>query len=349
MPLMHGKSKKAFSKNVEIEMKHGKPQDQALAIAYSVKRKAKKMASGGPVSAKSEQRPMPDQRANDSKMAAQNSGNKVPSQDQWTDRPDIKQSQRPERPGKLPIKHPKIMKGGTFTTKLRDQEDDLQSVDGVNDGPQHQPPEEYNESEASKSGPDVSALHMKKMAKGGMINDFEPMSKAEDDMEQHPAGLESDNDMMRRDQDEYMSGHNEMLAAGGSVESGSPDMNMADGGMIDNEEELEHAASIAAAIMSKRRKMARGGAILSEDSMESDDSDQADLSRNAEEDANMEDKASFDALRKENYSESHGLAQLDSPSDSNEHSPEHDEEDINDSDIVSAIRRKMKMRSAIVK
>lgn len=49
MPLIQSKSKKSFSKNVEAEMKSGKPQDQSLAIAYSVKRKnsRKKMAEGG--------------------------------------------------------------------------------------------------------------------------------------------------------------------------------------------------------------------------------------------------------------------------------------------------------------
>lgn len=48
MPLIHGKSKKAFSENVRTEMEHGKPQKQALAIAYSVMRRSgHKMASGG--------------------------------------------------------------------------------------------------------------------------------------------------------------------------------------------------------------------------------------------------------------------------------------------------------------
>ena len=45
--LHQGKSKKAFSKNVETEMHAGKPQKQALAIAYAVKRKAQKKAYGG--------------------------------------------------------------------------------------------------------------------------------------------------------------------------------------------------------------------------------------------------------------------------------------------------------------
>ena len=51
MPLMQGKSKKAFGENVKREMDAGKPQPQALAIAYNVKRKnAQKKAYGGKVS-----------------------------------------------------------------------------------------------------------------------------------------------------------------------------------------------------------------------------------------------------------------------------------------------------------
>ena len=35
MPLKKGKSKKAFSDNIRTEMAAGKPQNQAIAIAYS--------------------------------------------------------------------------------------------------------------------------------------------------------------------------------------------------------------------------------------------------------------------------------------------------------------------------
>lgn len=42
MPLKKSSSKKAFSSNVKAEMNAGKPQKQAVAIAYSVKRKSKK-------------------------------------------------------------------------------------------------------------------------------------------------------------------------------------------------------------------------------------------------------------------------------------------------------------------
>ena len=47
MPLIHGKSKAAFSHNVSAEMHAGKPQKQAVAIAYSEKRR--NMAEGGEI------------------------------------------------------------------------------------------------------------------------------------------------------------------------------------------------------------------------------------------------------------------------------------------------------------
>lgn len=49
MPLIKGKSKESFGKNVSTEMHAGKPMKQSLAIAYAMKRKAKKMAMGGEV------------------------------------------------------------------------------------------------------------------------------------------------------------------------------------------------------------------------------------------------------------------------------------------------------------
>jgi hypothetical protein len=41
MPLKSGKSAKTFSANVKAEVKAGKPVKQAVAIAYSQKRKSK--------------------------------------------------------------------------------------------------------------------------------------------------------------------------------------------------------------------------------------------------------------------------------------------------------------------
>jgi hypothetical protein len=48
MPLIKSKSDKAFKSNIRAEVKAGKPVKQAVAIAYSVKRAAKK-AKGGEI------------------------------------------------------------------------------------------------------------------------------------------------------------------------------------------------------------------------------------------------------------------------------------------------------------
>lgn len=42
MPLVKGSSRKAMSKNIKTEMHAGRPQKQAVAIAYSMAREAAK-------------------------------------------------------------------------------------------------------------------------------------------------------------------------------------------------------------------------------------------------------------------------------------------------------------------
>ena len=44
MPLIKGKSEKTQKKNIETEIKAGKPVKQAVAISYAVKREAEKKA-----------------------------------------------------------------------------------------------------------------------------------------------------------------------------------------------------------------------------------------------------------------------------------------------------------------
>lgn len=55
MPLSSGKSEKAFKHNIKTEYEAGKPLKQSLAIAYSMKKKSKKMTEGGMAAMKGEQ------------------------------------------------------------------------------------------------------------------------------------------------------------------------------------------------------------------------------------------------------------------------------------------------------
>lgn len=358
MPLMKSKSKKAFEHNIEAEMHAGKPQDQALAIAYSVKKRAKKAsggtvesgsptmnyAEGGDISASNEKRPMPENRYNDSSEASRNSGNKPASQDSWTDRPTERQAVANNSRRTMPIKHPKMVPSSVINARLRDQEDDLQSS-AAPGSPDQQPARSMDEEDANKHGsdPDMAKPHTtaKAYAEGGSINGEVSFHDAEEDRDPNMSPIRES--YMSPPEDEFMAGH---FAEGGGIE-----LEMMD--QPEEEEHIDHDASVASAIMAKRRKFARGGEIMEEadpirshGSMDTHESaDQADLSRNADEDANEEDQASWMALRKENYSESAGLDALDSPMDSAQKG--HAEEDDHDRSIVGAIRRKMKSKSPI--
>lgn len=243
---------------------------QSLAMAYEMKRKAKrKMAKGGMIdeSAASEKRPMPEEKDQDAHEVARNMAKKALVDSKATDRPEMKQARHGLKT--TPIKHPKMVHSDVLSARLRDEEDDLE-MSAKPASPMEQPSKELDEKEQDKSGPSVPALQMKKMAHGGDV--------AED------------------------------------------------------EEDLEHESDIAAAVMAKRRRMAKGGEV--------------DLSENAMEEPNGLDDLNEDAL-KENYDEQ--LMDVTQPEDSNEMSPHHELENIHDEDIISAIRSRMKKRSPITR
>lgn len=202
---MQGRSKKAFSKNVETEMEHGKPMKQSLAIAYDVKRKNSKrkkmakggmemnetsvrpdkgygkiimindhdddkhqMAEGGEISASNERRPMPDNTYDDAKMASENRNKKALKDSQWTDRPTERQAIMNNGRKVMPIARPKMVPSNVFSTRLYDEEARLQSA--ASPGPYgEQPPREDDEMGSDRQGPSVPALKMKKMADGGQV------------------------------------------------------------------------------------------------------------------------------------------------------------------------------------
>jgi hypothetical protein len=129
------------------------------------------------------------------------------------------------------------------------------------------------------------------------------------------------------------------------------DQNMAEGGRaggdMDSWDDDGHEDSIAAAIMARRDRLHAeidSGAHDLDSAVRMAEGGEVDLSLNADEEPNNEDQMSFEALKKENYSETPGLEELDQPHDSNEHGDEREDESENKHDRVSSIRSKMMAR-----
>ena len=116
----------------------------------------------------------------------------------------------------------------------------------------------------------------------------------------------------------------------------------ADGGSIEDEEQMEHHDSIAAAIMAKRDRMHAmidSGAMDEDKAVKMAEGGQVDLDLNSMEQPNKYYGRNEDDVLKENYDEPiHSMSQ---PMDSNEHG---DDIDSDKHDMVSAIRKKMKSR-----
>lgn len=350
------------------------------------KPKLKGLAKGGEVeqdSARTESRPMPGKAYHDEMDVKQSSMKKPPAMGDSMKQDNISYQAR-KGLKTTPIKHPRMVASDIVQSRLMDQEDHLQTMEPLSTQ------EQYSQGDKVPDMQDEHSTRRKPYAKGGEVesSDYKhPMNMHEDDLQDLGPSEDEGSEMAHMDDEmgqdrqgpedhmeEPHSEHDEMFMDDEANEDHMEDINparLADGGMVDDEDEeaLEHHASVAAAIMAQReakRSMAldsgsedmdeaeayaEGGEILSHDSIYSDDSDQADLSRNADEDANEEDQTSFNALRKENYSESEGLDQMGSPMDSNEHGDmeESDSEDDHDEDVVSQIRRNMRRRSPITR
>ena len=159
-------------------------------------------AEGGSISASNEKRPMPNDLHDDAMMERQNRGNKAPRDDSWTDTPTERQAKANDVRGKkLPIKRPRMVPSDVFSTRMYDEEGNLE--ESARPGPYAKEPDSWmDEDEAKKMGksPDMASEHStgrkpyakggEKMAKGGRISDQEIRQQRQerDEKELGPTG-----------------------------------------------------------------------------------------------------------------------------------------------------------------
>ena len=381
MPLFKSKSKPAFEHNLKAELSAGKPKPQALAIAYSVKRKAKKMAEGGMATAKTESRPMPEKRYNDSRDLMSADHKAAIRDSTWTSRTPEKAATAEPKP-KLEAILPKIASSGVFKTRRLDALGNPLDKDELHleqrDAPASDkmlPPKHMDEDRPDRQGPPVHKMKM--MADGGMMPHDKHLeeygAEAEEDEVEHPAGLESDNDEMALPESEFMAKHFEN---GGEAEpSPTPDSTPTDIHDPDTRKKMrgltngfEHDPRSFGDIIQHAKEEFFGKAFGGEVGDEEDDEHhssiaaaimakmhklhkmaeggQVDLDENAEEEPNAyyhED----DAALKENYDE--GMHSAIDPMDSDEHGHSLPDEDEHENSMIAAIRRKMMKRSPITR
>lgn len=315
-----GKSK--AKKEEKKDQKEAGSKAADLGIAMSVKGR-KKYAKGGQIpqsAAQRESRPNPDQTANDAHSVARNETKKALVDSSWTSRPDIPQTAERKK-GTQPIAEPSMPKGATFQVRSNRMQDELKAQERnqmqsmAPGNPGAQPKAMYDEPVKPGNGPIPAA--QRHFAEGGEVErrkQMDPNSLVRE------SEIQSQTDIAKRK----------------AMDPHSP-LRMAEGGVVEQEREIMEAASIAAAIMARRR-MAKGGMV-----------DQADLTQNAIEHGNEADQLNMDALGKEIYDESSALDAATQPEDSNLIEPEHDEENIHDKGMIGEIRSKMKKRSPITK
>ena len=289
MPLIQGKSKKSFGKNVGKEMEAGKPQKQALAIAFSVQRKnKKKMADGGTLG---------DAIGYPGSKKKYYDGGEVLDADSTG-----KDSTMMIRNRRAPLEHAQEL---DFHDEKRSDADDAEDE-----------------------------REMDMLAEGGEIEDD---LRKEKKVSIDDQGSERDEDMLDshplRHAEEKLAGTERPVADDAKTDRDEDMLRAyARGGRIAMEDEMskEKHASVAAAIMAKK-KFADGGEV--------------DLQENADEDLNKEDQLSYEAARKKTYYDD---SQLDEqPLDSNEDGRILPDEDEHAMDMISKIRSKMKSKKMI--
>lgn len=327
MPLIKSAKKSAVSKNIKTEMESGKPQKQSIAIALSTQRAAKKhkMALGGAVEGPTHSKPYdrdpgtPAPKPNDKKIPESEF-----MSENWSEgsappmKPDNKRPPEAEyMAGHFAeggaIDHAKMAKHHTEMARHYMRGGDIETADQhytmADKHRQATAPATAISPHEDKQESGYSDDEMAgKFADGGMAKQKEPKSEG-DDYQVGEKGSPGQK-FTKYVQDMF-----------GGTKDEQP-KKKAEGGMMGS----DGPKSIAATIMA-RKKYANGGEV--------------DLAQNAEEHDNEADDLNYDALRKENYSESDGLEDLTSPMDSNEHADEIPEDQH---DMVSKLRARMKSR-----
>lgn len=336
MPLVKSPSKKAFSKNVEIEMKAGKPQKQSLAIAYSTMRHAKgrkKMARGGEISAVSERGPSADER--DEREMAMDPHQEMHGQDlDARDEHMVSEDERDPREMDM-MERKKYAKGGPVDARKEHMNGmvhdggvsafDMLSGKSHMHKPELDAKDEHRVSEDSMDDRELDMIR-KKYARGGEVDlRNERMTDIDD------ASSERDMHML---EGKY-SAHSSDLNAKGEHHVGEDDEDEREMGMLHAKAQPDsyskdgiiryaEGGSVVDSIMRKRKMMADGGEVDLQDS-------------NGDEHLNLEDQLSYQAARKKTYYDNSQISKQ--PEDSNEHG---DDIDSDEHDMISSIRRKMR-------
>lgn len=316
MPLIQGKSKKAVSNNIKTEMGAGKPQKQSIAIALSVQRKNKaKKARGGEITAKDESRASADSSRDDREFSMMAQGGTVLAKSEK--RPDADNQDDLERGHERHSPESDARSERRASADTSDDEREMSEIKG----------------KYSPHGEDINAKDEKMTTEDDAMDSREMTMKHSDSHVMEPSATE---DKMEDADSAGRKRSLEMLkmAEGGSIshlESDRKDRNIKGPMNPKLAESMRSAKSVAEAIMMKK-KYADGGSV--------------DDSRNAEEDYNQEDQMSYDALRKENYSESEGLKDLDYDTDRSV-GDKLDDEDMHGLSMIDAIRKRMKAKGTI--
>lgn len=296
-----------MSKNIKTEMNAGKPQKQAIAIAYSVQRhgKKKKMALGGAVE--------------------ENPKTSIDTHEDESQRKDMKDAWGT---------------GDNITNKAvsKDEGADERSKEKNSWG--------SGDAVSNKAYSDKEAEHERDEAEDDAKSPRDRYYALGGAVEENPkTSIPTHEGQDEREHMEHPEFTSEGYAKGGHVK-GPMNPKLAESQKSPEESDSEeHYSSIADAILAKKKKAkqyAEGGSVEDESLMGDSDSPEghSDIYENAEEEPNRFYKRNEDEVLKENYDHFDEAPQ---PEDSNTRGDK-DNEDADSHDMVSAIRKKMKYK-----